>query len=197
MMAEAGGRIDGIALASIGAGAVFLYAGIRGKSILAALQAIVQGKSPSTAAQSAPIAQTSGDETGASTGATISGVNIPASVAAGSAGNSVAANKILGQFMAAGYGWIGTQWDYLESGWQEESGWSTTAANNPSDPYNGAYGIPQANPGTKMASAGADWKTSAETQIAWGLAYIKATYGSPDQVPLWSASGPLPGYEGY
>lgn len=193
----AGSRIDGIALASIGAGALFLYAGVKGKSIPAALQAIVQGKSPSTAPQSAPISQTSGNETGAAAGGTISGVDIPASQAAGSTGGSPAANKILGEFMAAGYGWVGTQWEFLESGWEEESGWSTTAANNKADPYNGAYGIPQANPGTKMASAGADWKTSAETQIAWGLAYIKATYGSPDQVPLWSASGPLPGYEGY
>ena len=195
-MADRGG-IDGIALASIGAGALFLYAGIRGKSIPAALQAIVQGKSPATVPQSAPIAETSGNETGATAGTSVTGVNIPAGVAAGTTGGSAAANKILGQLMAAGYGWVGTQWDYLESGWEEESGWSTTAANNPADPYNGAYGIPQANPGTKMASAGADWKTSAATQIAWGLAYIKDTYGSPEQVPLWSASGPLPGYEGY
>ena len=43
-----------------------------------------------------------------------------------------------------------------------------TAA-NPS----GAYGIPQALPGSKMASAGPDWQTSAATQIRWGLGYIK------------------------
>lgn len=189
--------LDGVALASIGAGALFLYAGIRGKSIPAALQAIVQGKSPASVPQSAPISETSGDQTGAAAGTSVSGVNIPAGIAAGTTGGSNSANKILGELMAAGYGWTGTQWDFLESGWEEESGWSTTAANSPSDPYNGAYGIPQANPGTKMASAGADWKTSAATQIAWGLAYIKATYGSPEQVPLWSASGPLPGYEGY
>jgi hypothetical protein len=100
--------------------------------------------------------------------------------------------------MAAAYGWGGgDNWAYLESGWEEESGWSTTAAFSKSDPYNNAYGIPQANPGTKMASAGADWQTSASTQIKWGLAYIKATYGSPAAVPGWSASGPLPGYVGY
>ena len=43
----------------------------------------------------------------------------------------------------------------------------------------GAYGIPQALPGAKMASAGPDWQTSAATQITWGLDYIKSTYGSP------------------
>ena len=66
-----------------------------------------------------------------------------------------------GKLLAAAYGWGpgSTDWPYLETGWQEESGWSTTAANDASDPYNHAYGIPQANPGTKMAAAGPDWKT--------------------------------------
>ena len=43
----------------------------------------------------------------------------------------------------------------------------------------GAYGIPQALPGSKMASAGADWQTDPTTQIKWGLGYIKSTYGTP------------------
>ena len=43
----------------------------------------------------------------------------------------------------------------------------------------GAYGIPQALPGSKMASAGADWQTNPATQIKWGLGYIKAIYGDP------------------
>ena len=34
-------------------------------------------------------------------------------------------------------------------------------------------------PGSKMASAGSDWRTSARTQIAWGLGYIDSVYGSP------------------
>ena len=49
----------------------------------------------------------------------------------------------------------------------------------------------------EMASAGADWQTSASTQIAWGLAYIKDTYGSPSQVPGWTTTGPAAGYVGY
>ena len=48
-----------------------------------------------------------------------------------------------------------------------------------SNPSTGAYGIPQALPGSKMASAGPDWQTSAATQIRWGLGYIESTYGSP------------------
>ena len=63
----------------------------------------------------------------------------------------------------------------LVSLWNVESGWNVTATN----PSSGAYGIPQALPGSKMASAGADWQTSAATQIRWGLGYIKSVYGSP------------------
>ena len=58
--------------------------------------------------------------------------------------------------------------------WDRESGWSYDAE-NPS----GAYGIPQALPGSKMASAGPDWQTNPATQIRWGLGYIKQLYGNP------------------
>jgi hypothetical protein len=58
--------------------------------------------------------------------------------------------------------------------WNHESGWRYDAE-NPS----GAYGIPQADPGSKMASAGADWETNPATQIRWGLGYIKELYGNP------------------
>ena len=58
--------------------------------------------------------------------------------------------------------------------WNRESGWRYDAE-NPS----GAYGIPQALPGSKMASAGADWQTNPATQIKWGLGYIKDIYGDP------------------
>ncbi|MBO0837960.1 MAG: lytic transglycosylase domain-containing protein, partial [Actinobacteria bacterium] len=69
----------------------------------------------------------------------------------------------------------GSQFSCLDQVWQKESGWSTSAQNASS----GAYGIPQALPGSKMASAGPDWQTNAETQIKWGLQYIKSTYGTP------------------
>jgi len=50
---------------------------------------------------------------------------------------------------------------------------------NADNPTSSAYGIPQALPGAKMASAGADWATNPETQIRWGLGYIRDSYGSP------------------
>ena len=113
-------------------------------------------------------------------------------------GGTSAKNKGIGKLLAARYGWsTGREWACLESGWQEESGWRINAANVPSDPFNHAYGIPQANPGSKMASAGAAWKTSASVQVKWGLKYIKDTYGSPSRVPHWSPTGPTPGYVGY
>jgi hypothetical protein len=67
-----------------------------------------------------------------------------------------------------------TYFGCLQDLWQRESGWSYDAE-NPS----GAFGIPQALPGSKMASAGADWQTDPATQIRWGLGYIKAQYGNP------------------
>jgi uncharacterized protein YabE (DUF348 family) len=73
------------------------------------------------------------------------------------------------------------QFKCLVALWDRESGWRTTAANS----YSGAYGIPQALPGSKMASAGDDWRTNPATQIRWGLGYIKGRYGTP--CDAWSA----------
>ena len=58
---------------------------------------------------------------------------------------------------------------------KRESGWDYTATNSGS----GAYGLVQALPGSKMASAGADWRTNPATQIKWGLSYMNSRYGSP------------------
>jgi hypothetical protein len=73
------------------------------------------------------------------------------------------------------YGWNATtQFTCLVNLWNKLSGWQY----NDADP-SGSYGIPQALPGSRMASAGADWKINATTQIKWGLGYIKQNYGSP------------------
>jgi hypothetical protein len=63
----------------------------------------------------------------------------------------------------------------LDKLFKKESGWNHRARNRSS----GAYGIPQALPGDKMASAGADWENNPATQIKWGLSYIKGRYGTP------------------
>ena len=77
--------------------------------------------------------------------------------------------------MLKSFGWSSSQFSCLKPLWQHESSWSVSASNSST----GAYGIPQAVPGSKMASAGPDWKTNPSTQIKWGLGYIKGTYGSP------------------
>lgn len=77
--------------------------------------------------------------------------------------------------MIQGYGWGDDQFSCLVALWNRESHWNVYAHNSSS----GAYGIPQALPGSKMASAGADWETNPATQIAWGLGYIAGRYGSP------------------
>jgi hypothetical protein len=83
--------------------------------------------------------------------------------------------------MASKYGWGADQFQCLNSLWNRESGWNYQAE-NPS----GATGIPQALPGSKMASAGSDWATNAATQISWGLDYIARGYGTP--CGAWSHS---------
>jgi hypothetical protein len=69
---------------------------------------------------------------------------------------------------------------------ERESGWDVTARN----PSSGAYGLLQALPGSKMASAGADWRTNPATQIEWGVAYMKDRYGSPCGAwSFWQGNG--------
>lgn len=73
------------------------------------------------------------------------------------------------------FGFGADQFSCLDALYVSESNWRVDADN----PTSSAYGIPQALPGSKMASAGADWATNPETQIRWGLGYIKARYGTP------------------
>ncbi|HSO03856.1 MAG TPA: hypothetical protein VLQ92_05200 [Candidatus Limnocylindrales bacterium] len=98
-------------------------------------------------------------------------------------GGSPAQNRALGMAMCADKGWSASQCSDLGTLWQRESGWNSRA-HNPS----GAHGIPQALPGSKMASAGPNWQTNARTQIAWGLGYIQSRYGNPSNALAHSHS---------
>ena len=82
--------------------------------------------------------------------------------------------RTLAKALMPQYGLLPSQFDCLDRIWTQESNWNVHADN----PHSSAYGIPQALPGSKMASAGSDWHDSAETQIRWGLEYIKNRYGS-------------------
>ncbi|MFJ7417995.1 peptidoglycan DD-metalloendopeptidase family protein [Streptomyces uncialis] len=100
------------------------------------------------------------------------------------------ARSILGR-----YGWGPGEFSPLKKLWERESNWRWNARN----PSSGAYGIPQSLPASKMAAAGADWRTNPQTQIRWGLGYIKGhpNYGSPSAAyakflsrsPNWYDSG--------
>lgn len=87
----------------------------------------------------------------------------------------VGRNQRIGYELASARGWDGEQWVCLKKLWIKESGWSTRSSNSSGT----AWGIPQALPGSKMASEGSDWRTNPATQIRWGLKYIKGRYGSP------------------
>ncbi|MEU6249796.1 lytic transglycosylase domain-containing protein [Glycomyces sp. NPDC047010] len=91
-------------------------------------------------------------------------------------------NQAIGCTMTLDYGWDMNEFQCLVDLWNRESGWDENAYNSGS----GATGIPQALPGSKMASAGDDWETNPATQIKWGLGYIDGTYGSP--CSAWSHS---------
>lgn len=92
-------------------------------------------------------------------------------IAKGSAGDAQA----YARQRCADYGWSEQDFNCLVKLWNRESKWNVSAYNRSS----GAYGIPQALPGSKMASAGSDYKTNYKTQVNWGLNYIKSRYGSP------------------
>jgi hypothetical protein len=181
--------VSGVAVAVGTAGIVLLWSAIENQKITTTIQDIVKGKKPTPGPTTTTVPTAA-----ASTGSAIQqGANIIASQ-----GHNASANQAIALLLAAPYGWAGgANWAALKAGWQEESGWNQFAANDPADPYNHAYGIPQSNPGTKMASAGSDWQTSPSTQIRWGLNYIKQTYGSPSQVPGWTPNGVAAGYVGY
>ncbi|MFI6760183.1 lytic transglycosylase domain-containing protein [Micromonospora sp. NPDC050417] len=88
--------------------------------------------------------------------------------------NEYSGNRAVGCALMLEAGFPIAEMPCLEKLWTKESGWNPKAS-NPS----GAYGIPQAKPGSKMSAYGADWQNSAATQIKWGLSYIKGRYKSP------------------
>ena len=82
----------------------------------------------------------------------------------------------LGHRMAENHGWdTRRQWRCLRRLWNLESSWHVHADN----PSSSAYGIPQAMPGSKMSTSGDHWRRSAQTQIRWGIRYVKSRYNYP------------------
>lgn len=164
----------GAGIATLVAGSILTYSGIKGYSILKATQNLIQGKSVNTDQSVAAIntATAIGTSGGAPGG----------SIAPGASSAQQWAKAHLGD-----YGWGPDQWSSLQSLWNGESGWRWNAQN----PTSSAYGIPQSLPGSKMSSAGADWKTNPVTQMRWGMQYIKDTYGDPNNAySTWLSRSP-------
>jgi hypothetical protein len=176
------GGIDGVALGSIAAGGLFLYAAVKGKSVLGSVQALVKGQSPSTAAAANAI----------------TAAVVPATASTGTVVGSSSAQQAL-QNAAAAYGWgSGAQWQALQNVEMAEAGFNPEATN----PSSGAYGLAQAlghgqgadTQGTVTNEYGGYGLSSAEAQAAnsgdaqaqaiWMCAYIAATYGNP--VNAWA-----------
>lgn len=137
----------------------------------AAARARRAAQARAAAAAAARAAAASAAQASASASASASQAPAAPAVAAQPQGNP----QQMAESMLGSFGWSSSQFSCLQPLWNAESGWNVAASNSVS----GAYGIPQALPGSKMASAGADWQTNAATQIRWGLGYIQSTYGSP------------------
>jgi len=100
--------------------------------------------------------------------------------------NSYSGNRATGCALMLDAGFKIDQFPCLDKLWTRESGWNHRASNAST----GAYGIPQALPGSKMGTVASDWRTNPATQIKWGLNYMNNRYGSPCEAwAFWQANG--------
>jgi hypothetical protein len=136
----------------------------------AAAKAAAEAAEKKKAKEAAEADSDSGSDSGSGSGGTpeFTG-DIPASC------DEFSGNRAIGCSLMLDSGFKISQFSCLEKLWKKESGWNHKATNRSS----GAYGIPQALPGSKMKSAGSDWKSNPATQIEWGLSYIEGRYGTP------------------
>jgi hypothetical protein len=157
-----------VAYGSIATGVVLVWSSINNSKILDTAHSLVAGTKP-VAGPAAPTSNAAIIE--AATG----GGDAPQAPA------TISGNVALGKLLAAPFGWsTGSNWNSLYALWERESGWSNTAENGSS----GAYGIAQAlghGPTNQYPAGPANPPiSSAAAQIAWGLTYIKETYGNPN-----------------
>lgn len=172
------GGIDGLALGAIGAGSLFLWAAVQGKSVTSTLQTLIKGGSPGSAASANLITV----DTQATGGSAVTDSTVPS----GSGQQAL-------QSAASAYGWgSGAQWQALQSVEMREAGFNPQAKN----PSSGALGMAQAlghgdaaTAGTLGNEYGGFGLTDAQAQAAnsgdagaqalWMVNYIAATYGTP------------------
>lgn len=151
---------------------------------MTALAAFASGVTGAVLASPAP-AHVTGQAAGAAAAAGLprasglpstSGAHSGHIVLTSSGGRHTYAHHLAKRLMHRRFHWsVRKQYRYLRELWNRESGWNRYAYN----PYSGAYGIPQALPGSKMSSAGPHWRYRVKTQEIWGMRYIRARYGTP------------------
>lgn len=188
-----GGGVNGLALGSVAAGGLFLYAAVQGKSILSTVQALIKGQSPSSAssANKIPLASDIANAAASAAGSVSAGGSTAAGVAnASGLGTGVASTSNAQQALqqtAAQFGWgSGAQWQALFNLEMQEAGFNPNAR-NPS----GAYGLAQSlgHPefgyaeyggyGLTRAQVAAANNGDAAAQALWMCRYIASTYGDP------------------
>jgi len=165
--------MNGIALAGLGGGILFLYSAIQGKSILAEIPALIQGKSPSTIANTNTISIPNADTANGSV-ANQPLLNMAGLGDTGASSTSASQNQALAKSIAISMGhadWtIGTEWEDWLSLWNKESGWVDAA-----NPISDARGIAQ-----NINGYSSDYQQgNMPQQITWGINYIESRYGSP------------------
>jgi transglycosylase-like protein with SLT domain len=165
----AGSGVSLPALVAAGAGALFLWSGIKGGSVTRSLRSLLSAKPHLDTTVANPVTGS-----GSAPGGTVT----PSG--GGPSAVSSQANQATGRLMAASYGWgAGQEWTALNNVVMSESGWSSTAQN----PTSTAYGIFQFLD-TTWASVGYTKTSDPVVQIAAGLAYIRQRYGDP--VRAWA-----------
>lgn len=182
-------RISGPAVGAVGAGAVFAYAALKGKSVLTLVQGMVQGKPPAQIAQANPVTDITGALADTAAGAAPAGTPGSGTGTVASGGSP----KAILQATAASFGWTGAQWNDLDWLERAEAGYDTTARN----PSSGAYGMAQSlghpfsggpapngvneygGEGLTPAQSRAASMGSAPEQALWMCRYIKDRYGTP------------------
>jgi hypothetical protein len=161
----------GIALGAVAVGGIFAWSGLFNKKISATIKDLIKGQKPTPG----PTSNNVSNDTVAANQMLIN----QATGNTGAQSNTAEANQAIAKKLTVVFGWSeGNQWNCLVDLWNDESGWSNTAEN-----ASGAYGVAQALPNTKYPKAGQPpsegGSANASVQIAWGLAYILSTYGSP------------------
>lgn len=137
------------------------------------------GTSEASAIASALASSVGSMPMGAKTASGTSGTSPLGQTPNGNGGNDKASLQAYAKQLLGKYGW-GNQWNDFDALVMSESSWDVHATNKSS----GAYGLPQALPASKLASAGSDWQSSGETQLRWMMDYVKGRYGSPSKA--WS-----------